>query len=323
MFHSPLETPEYRFQSIDLDFVDFPDNFLRFLYDDHIEQAALDPIRALGQIRPLPVHAQSNGCFHLLGEYTSFVAMKKLGLPRGIVQITPVSTPPLTLYAIQILHDRPAFQANPILQAHVLRQAQQNLTGDELPSLLALLGYSSNKGKIKDIETILDLAPEAVLALHRGILSLKTGRQLTRHTRDDQRCLVELISTYRLGGSKQQKLIELLTELTLRDQRPVRDFIAEWREGHHAQKENLPQQVQDLLTHLSAKNAPASTEAKEAFQAMVRQLRPPVGITIDHSLSFEDEQLVVHLNFASKKALMEKWEQLKTIMARGTGKDVS
>jgi ParB family transcriptional regulator, chromosome partitioning protein len=317
-----MEPPQYRFECIHLDSVDFPDSFLRFLHDGHIEQAALEPIRALGQIHPLPVHEQDNGRFHLLGEYPSFVVLKKLGLQTGIVQIVPVSTPPLTLYALQILHDLPAVQANPILQAYVLRQAHQNLSREELPSLLALLGYNDNSRKIKDLIALLDLASEAVLALHRGLLSPKTGKQLTKHTREDQRCIVELIVTYRLGGSKQQKLIELLTELTLRDQQPVRHCIAQWREGRLSTTENLPQQVQELLAYLSAKSAPASTRAKESFQTMVRQLRPPNNITIDHSLSFEDERLNVHLDFASKEALMEKWEQLKKIMT-GTNQDDS
>ncbi len=322
MSHSLLESPQFSFQSINLGSVDFPDSFLRFLHDDHIEEAALDPIRSLGQIHPLPVHEQDNGRFHLLGGYTSFVVLKKLGLQKGIAQITPVATPPLTLYAIQILHDLPAFRANLILQAYVLRQAHQYLPREELSSLLSLLGYNSNSCKIKDLTALLDLAPEAILALHRGLLSLKTGKQLTKHTREDQRCIVELIAMYRLGGSKQQKLIELLTELTLRDQQPVWHCIAQWREGRRSTTENLPQQVQELLGYLSAKSAPTSTRAKEAFHTMVRQMRPPKNITIDHSLSFEDERLTVHLDFANKEALMEKWEQLKKIMA-GTDQDDS
>ncbi|MBM9535745.1 hypothetical protein [Desulfobulbus alkaliphilus] len=315
MFLFPVEPPQYCFRTINLHSVDFPDSFLRDLHDGHIEEPVLDSIRVLGQLHPLPVHEQANGSYHLLGGYASFIVLKNLGLETCFAQILPDSTPPFTLCAVQILHDLPACRANLILQAYILRQAHQYLTRNELSSILALLGYRLNSPKVSDITGLLNLDFEAVRGLYRGLLSLKTGKQLARHSREDQRCMVHLITTYRLGGSKQQKLIELLTELSLRDHCSARHFIDEWRESCQVVSENMPQQIQNLLAFLSARSAPASTRAKEDFEQLVHQLRPPNGMTIDHSLSFEDERLVVHLDFADKEALLEKWEQLKEIMA--------
>lgn len=307
--------PQYRFQSLDLCSVDFSDTFLRFLHDGPIEETVLENIRTFGQVHPLPVHEQPKGHFHLLGDFTAFAAYKILGLETVVSQILPFPTPAATLCAVRILHDLPSCRANPILQAYILRQVQHDLTREEQLPLLALLGYVPESRKLKDVIAFLDLDPVAVLALHRGLLSPKTAKQLALHTHEDQRHMVELIATHRLGGSKQQKLVELLTELALRDHRPARDFIEEWRTHRQpATADNMPQQMQDLMAYLFAKSAPASTRAKDRFQKMVRQLRPPADIIIDHSLSFEDERVVVHLDFANKEALLEKWEQLKKIM---------
>jgi ParB family transcriptional regulator, chromosome partitioning protein len=313
------EQPQYRFQSINLRSVDFPDNFHHFLHDGPIEEKVLENIRTFGQVHPLPVHEQPNGHFHLLGGYTDFAACKALDLKSVVGQVLPFSTPAVTLCAVRILHDLSSSRTNPILQASILRQMQHDLTREEQLPLLALLGYAPESRKLKDIIALLDLDSMAVLALHRGLLSPKTAKQLALHAREDQRHMVELIATHRLGGSKQQKLVELLTELALRNHRPAQDFIEEWRTHRQpATADNMPQQMQDLMAYLFAENAPASTQAKDRFQKMVRQLRPPAGIIIDHSLSFEDERVVVRLDFANKEALLEKWEQLKEVM---TGPD--
>jgi ParB family chromosome partitioning protein len=201
------------------------------------------------------------------------------------------------------------------LQAHLLLQAQQVLTEEQLLSLLPLMGYKPQRHKLKELTALLLLDPSAVLALHQGILSPKSGKLLSRLILQDQRTLVELIELYRPGGSKQQKLVEMVTELSLRDNKPVGDMLREWLPPHQeAAHANMPQWFQALLQTLDERIRPNKAEAEKTFKRFVQELQPPAGMTVEHSLSFEDESLEVHLRFTDSANLREQWGRLKALM---------
>lgn len=303
----------YHFQMIDLQSVDFQDDVLRSLHDEAIDPLTLLKLNKFGQLHPLLVQQQTENLYHLVAGYTYFAAIKKLGIKKIACQVLPHSILAETLFSIQILHDLSSPQSSPILQAHLLSKAQLALPEEDLLSLLSLMGYKPQRYKLKELTSLLQLEPTAILALHRGSLSQKLGKHLALLSHDDQRHLVNLINVYRLGGSKQHKLVEMVTELVLRDNKPAQEIINEWlADAGTTNSENKPQRIYGLLQCLNEKYSPGKTGADKKFKKLVQELQPPDGITIEHSLSFEDEQLEVRLRFADAATLREKWDEIKT-----------
>lgn len=205
--------------------------------------------------------------------------------------------------------------ASPILQAHLLQQARQELTDNELFALLSLMGYKPHRYVFDELTALLQLSSSAVLALHRGILSPKAAKLFKLISHEEQEMLVQLIDTYRLGGSKQHKLIEMLTELSLRNNKPVHEVIRELLPANQdCVQDNVPQRLQGLLHSLQKMYWPERTNLEKKFQKFVQELHLPDGITVESTPSFEDEGVEMRFHFANSEVLKEKWDLIKTVV---------
>jgi len=307
--------PDYSFQSTDIQSIDFPNDFIRRLHDGALDTVLLNTLREFGQLHPLLVQEQAENQYHILAGYPYFTACKMLDIKKIVCQILPRSLAPVTRFSLQIVHDLSSPQSSPILQAHLLRQAQLIVSEEDLLSLLSLMGYNPQRYKLKELIELLHLDTTAVLALHRGSLSQKTGKHLSFLPLEDQRLLVNLISAYRLGGSKQQKLVEMVTELVLRDGKPAREILSRWLPNDEkTSSENMPQRLYGMMQYLHEQCYPEKTAAEKKFKTLVQELQPPEKITIEHSLSFENEELEVRLKFADAATLRRKWEGMKAFV---------
>lgn len=311
---SPAATRmEYRL--LETDRLDFPDPLLRSLYpapDANIQ----DQVQEFGLLQPLPVLEQPHGIFHLLAGFNFLPVLRQLQVREVAGAIWPSDTPVLHLYALQILHGLSTLHTSPILQAHLLNRAQQHLDDESLRRLLSLMGHKPQRSKLQELTALLHLHPKVVLALHQGALSPRTAKLLARLSPADQQTLVELINRLHPGGSKQQKLVEMLCELRLRLQLPMDELIPPWWDEHTEDADNLPQQLNTLLRQLHERCAPHSTQAEKAFQRLLQHLNPPSHIRIDHSPSFEDESMEVTIRFADQAELQHHWPILLDLIAK-------
>jgi len=307
-----LSASDCRFQSLDVECLELPDDFVRFLHDSAGQDAFADNLQTWGLPQPLPVRQCGATCFQLLAGYPYLAALRLLGIQTVACQILPPDTAAFNLYALQIRHSLSTLMSSPVLQAHLLQQAQQALAEDEALRLLAAMGHKPQRYKLQELLALLQLDPVALLALHQGTLAAKAGKHLAMLTPDDQRSLVEVINTYRPGGSKQQKLIEMTVELALRHNRPVRDMVREWI-GEQADQQNRPQQLQHLLQTLQEQVAPRSTEAEKDFHKFVQELQPTERVTIEHCPSFEDDSVTVRLHFSTREQLRAQWQALQAL----------
>lgn len=304
--------PACRFECLDLAAIDFPDCFPRALLgaDEHLPLATVEQF---GLLRPLPVLEAGDNRFQLLGDYHQCAAARHARLEAVVCQIFSASIPAAKLLSLQVLYTQQTGQPSPVLQAWIAARASRMLDEQEQMALLALMGVKPQRYKRNELIALLDLEPTAILALHRGLLAQKSGKQLALLAPEDQRLVVRVISAYRLGGSKQQKLLEMVGELVMRENRPVADLLAAWLPGE-GETSNLPQRAQHLLDHLHGLCFAEKEAAEKAFQGLVRSLQPPEGITIDHSPSFEDEGVEVRLRFADAEALRRHWQTLQSLV---------
>jgi len=310
--HVPSPTLE-QFRVLPLSDLDFPDAMIGTLFQQ-VEPHLLAQVERFGILQPLPVQQKSPRSFYLLAGYAYLPVLRQLGYTEVVCQVM-TSLSAFSCYALQIGHCLSTVQASPILQAHLLRLASQTLDEKEMMQLLPLLGYKPQRHKVEELVALLNLAPAAMLALHRGLLAPKSGKLLFRLTHTDQETLVEIIERYRPGGSKQQKLVETLMELSLRHNQSIATLIAPWKESQ--QKEdtaNLPQQLQRLLRFLQEQSAPHLLDAEKKFQRLIQELDLPGHVYLLHSTSFEDESVELRIQCENAQSLKKLWKTLSPLL---------
>jgi ParB family chromosome partitioning protein len=198
-------------------------------------------------------------------------------------------------------------------QAVFLQKASAVLPRREIIELLPLLGYAKKSFFIDDLQALLKLDHSTQKALHEGLIPLRCARKIDAFSPADQKRITELITTFRLGGSKQQKLVDLLLDLTKRLQCDCRKLLGDWQDEIQERELNGPQKAASLLTHLEKLCAPRSQAAEDEFVRFRKTLRLPPSVQLHHTLAFENDRLTLSIDFSSRKELAEYWPAIREI----------
>jgi len=201
-----------------------------------------------------------------------------------------------------------------IEQAVFFKKAMDCLTMEEIICFLPILGYKPKPHIPRQLVSLLELEPTAQLALHKNTLSLRAAKKLLLFPADDQRVLAQLINKLQLGGSKQQKLIDLVFDLTKRSRISTEELLDRWGEKEKDKHHNGPQKAASLLSWLHHKCNPRSVAEEENFRKFCQRLDPPPGIQLSHTLSFENDRVALNVEFSSQKILEKQWPKIRQFL---------
>ena len=218
------------------------------------------------------------------------------------------------LFTLLLQHQLLGGSLSIIEQAVFFRKASLTLKEEDVLNLLPVLGMKAKPHIPGELIALLDLEPAVQIGLHRGIITQRSGKTLSRFSQADQKQLAELIEQFQFGGSKQQKMIDRFFQLSKREQISVEILLSQWREKEKDKQLNGPQRASSLLRWLDRQCQPSLTQAEEEFRKFCSRLQLPVGVQIDHTLSFEDEQVTLRMNFGSKEELALIWPRMKKLL---------
>lgn len=307
--------PAYVIQTIRCSSIEHLDGLYQKIHSDPIDSQLVANLSQFGQVFPLLVWEKQCNSFQILADHACFDAINFLGWEQVVCRVLPATIVPYQRYAVQVLHGWNALQDSPILQAFLLQHAQQDLRETELISLLSLMGHKPHLHIAEELIALLSLADGVLLAVHRGILAVKSAKILRRLPLQDQNSVVELVQRYRPGGSKQHKLVEMLTELTMRLNTSVASILEKLMPMDQTQSiDNGPQQLQGLLRELSALCWPEKKRLDKQFHQFVNSLSLPKHVSIAPSPSFEDDSLTLCLHCSNSQELQQKWRRLKELL---------
>ena len=218
------------------------------------------------------------------------------------------------IYSTLLQHQLIGAPLSIIEQAVFFQKAMPCLPKKSIVEFLPLMGYKPKPHIPDELISFLELAPAARLGLHKGTISPRTGKKLLLFPLADQQKLAELINELQLGGSKQQKLVDQVLELTKRLRLSVDELLNSRQEEEQDRQLNGPQKTASLLKWLQQKCSPKSVAAEADFTKFCQQLQLPPGVKLGHTLSFEDKQVTLSLEFASRKHLEKIWPQIKALL---------
>ncbi|WP_028584277.1 ParB N-terminal domain-containing protein [Desulfogranum mediterraneum] len=285
--------------------------------DETVDPATLSAISQHGLLLPLLVQQGEDEplCALLLSGHRQLAACSQLKLSTVPCLVLSVETPPFQRLSLLCAHRRLGGVPSPLEDALVAREASARLSGEELFQLLELMGYRGNQHALAGLLALLELAPSAQEAIHGRLIPAKAATQLAKLTHQDQGLVVHSIKRYHFGGSKQNRLLELVIEMTRRQECSFAELLAMLPEQASPDTNNIPQQGARLLEQLHNLHAPQRIEAEAAFQRFVQGLQLPAQVEVTPSPAFERDSCTVTMTFPSQEALREQVAQLQAMFA--------
>jgi hypothetical protein len=289
----------------------------------------LNPLPATGSVEALRADISTYGLLHppLLLEQNDnkFIVLSgrkrvQIAAENSNISITALvidqcnSDQQQLIFSTLLKHQLIGAPLSIIEQAVFFKKAMACLPKKNVLEFLPLMGYKSKPYIPDELICLLELAPAARQGLHSGAISLRTGKKLLLFPLADQQKLAGLINELQLGGSKQQKLVEQTFELSKRQRISAEKILNNWLKEKKDKQHNGPQKAASLLKWLQLQCSPRSAAAEDDFAKYRRQLHLPAGVRLDHTLSFEDAQVTLSINFRSKEQLAKQWLQLRTLL---------
>ncbi len=307
------------FDQIDLDDLRFN---LAPVDREGISDQLRDSVSRCGIIHPPLLTPKDHGKFTIVaGRQRLIAARQLLGNNFCNCLILPTETPPAILLTValqDILLSRPA---SPLEKAICWQKAVdflgRDIAEEEFGPQLELTRQLSPAR----LEKIQALDNDMQESLHQGGLELKTIFKLIDLDPADRKALFRIIKQLRLSSSNQRKLIDHCLELHRRQNRQITAILAqpECLEIINHNEANSPQKTAMLMTWLTGQCFPRLTEAAKEFRSLIGQLKLPKGVTLEHTPSFEKDNLKMTIDFKDQQQLAKKWPIIRQAIVAGNG----
>ncbi|MBN2125094.1 MAG: hypothetical protein JW821_12425, partial [Deltaproteobacteria bacterium] len=213
---------------------------------------------------------------------------------------------------------------NEVEKAMVLTRLSAHLDREEiLARHMGLLGLAAHEPLLETylrIETLNDPVKEALAT--KG-LSLQSARSLLDMAPASRDCVFAWITDLHLNGNQQRQFIEMLNDLSLKDNVDISGILAgEALDRIRRDREsNNPQKARNLFSLLRSMRLPLVSGAEKTFHRRVASLGLPRGVTVEHPPFFEGEGYALKVLFRDGRDLKGRLETLCRLSLAETLKD--
>lgn len=174
---------------------------------------------------------------------------------------------------------------------------------------LPLLGLEPHRHHLHNLLQLLELEEHLINAVHEGRLHDGVARELLSLNFTDRLSLYEVMEILSLSVSNQKKITATCRELAARHNISVMALLCqpEVRQILDPQETNIPQKTARLMQWLTEQRFPSLAAAEQEFRTFVTTLKLPKALTLNHSPSFEQDQMHLSIPFANRKELCRVW----------------
>ncbi len=171
---------------------------------------------------------------------------------------------------------------------------------EKLAELLPLLGLKRNPQLLKNLLTLAQEPQELLQATHNGEISLQIYTELQKLKQQDRTALLSLFSRLRLGGGKQRRFLLQLRDCAYTHSQSIADLLQQQDLLNITEhrKLTISQKIQHLSSLLQAMLQPSLHREEKSFQEQVRELELPENYALEHSPSFEKDEITLKITFA-------------------------
>lgn len=202
----------------------------------------------------------------------------------------------------------------PVERAVFCKKALVLIDENELAArFLPMMGLTPSVYHIHRDLKLLELEEPLVIALHEGVLDDRVAYELTKFSFSDRVALFEVINTLQLSVGNQKKLAITCRELSARHNTTISALLHNPEVDaiiNHGEA-NTPQKTANLMKWLTGARFPRLSQAEKEFQHFTAGLGLPDQARLEHSPSFEKDELLFTLSCANQKDFLAIWEKIR------------
>ncbi|MBU0965491.1 MAG: hypothetical protein KKA54_03820 [Proteobacteria bacterium] len=204
----------------------------------------------------------------------------------------------------------------PVERAVFFKKALALIDDNELASrFLPLMGLTQSVYHIQRDLRLLELEEPLLIAMHQGILDDKVAYELGKFSFSDRVALFEVINALHLSVGNQKKLAITCRELAARNNTTISALLHSPEVDsiiNHGEA-NSPQKTANLMKWLTCERFPRLSQAEKEFQHFVTGLALPDQARVEHSPSFEKDELLFTLSCANRKEFLTIWQEIRDL----------
>jgi len=239
-------------------------------------------------------------------------AAKELGFQEITCKVLPRWMDDLTCLMISFEENITTRGFNLVEKALVVEKFQNYLPDEEIiRNILPRLGFSPSYKNFEFLQRIGFLEEEAKGMLLDGCLNPRVAVRLLEYPENDRRKVLELFRHLRPSSSRQREILELLEDVSRREERSLSSILEdrEIREILSDEKLNPPQKTEKFYSLLKRKFMPHLQALEEEFRQLAQRFSV-LGARVKPSPSFEKEAFSLELEFKDLDELRQKISSL-------------
>ena len=305
--------PAFRSSLVNLQQINFQDLTNNLTPEDAREpsNALLESIARTGILHPPILREQSGARLEIVtGRRRLIAAQQALHSISAICLVLPTETLPAEALAINLEDTLLRGDITVIEQAIFFQKILAHLDENEAARrFLPALGLEPHRHNLHNLVQLLGLEEHLLGALHTGRLHEGVARELLALNFTDRLSLYEVMEILSLSVGNQKKITATCRELAARHRTSIMALLCrpEAREILAPQETNIPQKTARLMQWLTDQRFPSLAAAEEEFRAFAATLKLPGGGALNHSPSFEQDQVHLSLPFANREELRRVW----------------
>jgi ParB family chromosome partitioning protein len=273
-------------------------------------------IRTIGLLQP-PVLISKESGYRVVCGFRRILACMALNMPSIPARILPPDTPGMVCAQIAISDNSFQRPLNLVEQSRGYALARQFSGGSSVwLKMVESTGLASSQTAMDRIIPIADMPASMQEALLEGSIALPVAVRITQLNDDDARALCTFFRQISTGLNVQRELMELITEISLRDGIAITRLIE--MDEIAAVMENgdrsVPQKVHELRIILRSKRYPELSKAESLYLQKVKSLKLDPCVQLQPPPFFEGNTYRLTLSVHSRRQLNSLQHQLKKLI---------
>jgi len=179
--------------------------------------------------------------------------------------------------------------------------------------ILPLLGFQSGQKVYQQLLSLAQLIEAWKLLVVINGISLPNAAKVARFSPVEQKALYGAISDLRLGENKLRQCLEMVEEISKRDEISLHQLFASKPFAHLSEQEqgNASERTELFRKTLRSLRYPALTQEEEQFQTLRRKIILPPSVSLKAPEFFEGDKLKVTFRFRSPEELRSILDKLE------------
>ncbi|MGV7223034.1 MAG: ParB/RepB/Spo0J family partition protein [Nitrospinales bacterium] len=300
----------YKYDCVALDSIDTTNSFYRITTTQD-KTAIDDSVHRIGLICPV-VLKEVNRHLVIISGFRRVETCQQLAWQEIPCWILPDDTPPVQCAELAITANLSQRPLNIVEQARCLQLFTKASDGPNVSMTMAkALGISLNRAFISKLKTILSTTQIIQDGLILGTLSLPIALLLSDLSNDDGDTVAMLFNKIPMGMNKQREVLLHLTEISARDDIPLKRLLEEDTIQNTLNSDlDGNQQSRKIRSYLKKRRYPRLVSVEERFHEQVGELGLNGAIQVMPPANFEGSSYTLAIRFDSLNALTRAHRKL-------------